>query len=979
MKNFSLSALASVAGVTTLLKALQGLVGGLKGIASESLNSYSHFESLQKGLETFYQSADLGKEKFEELRKMSNETTFGVDDLTSAFTQLANVGADLETINDKLFMLGDMAGGSKEKFADLTSVYSKIISTGKAGSEQLQQIATRGIPIYDMLKKLGVQGTATAEDITNAFKEMTKEGGQFYNAMNNINDTIEGKEGFISDFWREMNANLAEASGLADMYKSSLDLVKGVLENVSNWLLQINSNPVAKALFQGALYASITAIATALLSMMIPALLKVVKHLVTINALSGPKGWAVLAVAGITALSTATTGYINEQKKLEEQTRKTAEEHQKLFNSHPESNQTYGEQAEQAKKDVETYKKLADKWTAEVTKISQEKEDYRKKILSYINGNAELEGQYKGWEKSFDEQIEKAQRNADLSNKLWGDNQEIVDNYNALDNVTKKYTELNGVLTSVSDNMKGNYSDIEKQIKQLQELLLLDDTEKLNADGTRSLIDLSQSKSDIDEAIEYLKKKLIEAKIANGEIVSWQDLFYNTTGVQVKNGDGASAGATYKTQTLGSVDNAINALSKIEETLGTSQTDNKKNVYSNAKQQIEEQLSTLFGSANLKIEDAFKSSDKTIKAMGETWKQLDVEEQKLIKAKEEEAQKTKSFSDALNEYIQSLKESDNPMDMVAGYASEALMSYSQDLQNFVNGLQGGIWGGVISAVVGAIASVASECEGFEEAMNPITTWITELKPIIQIITNASGNFVKVIGQVFNAISEVFGGLMPIFEFIMEILNVIRVPLLVISIVLKMLAPLLKILCTAIVELINVITFGLVDKANDFADDLQGIYDGLESTVEETTDAISNSTQDLINQYSSLLDAMKEQEEWYLENKRALNAESRVNSLTSVNDMILTPNGQFSTHPDDYIIATKNPSSLGGATVNFTVNNNASDVVKVNTQRVTSEDGTENFILQISRAIASDVANGSNGWDSAMEQRSVRLAGRRVSL
>ena len=240
-----------------------------------AIANYSHFESIQKGLETFFQDADKGKAKFEELRKMSNETTFGVDELANSFTQLANVGVDVDTIRDKLMMLGDVSQGNKQNFAELVSIYSKIQSTGKAGSEQLQMLAMRGLPIYDILKKIGVQGTATGEDVTKALQEITKEGGQFHNAMNNINETIEGKQGFLSDYLTEMSVNFADLVGLADDYKDILDVLNNVVASVSDKFLEWNNNPMTKAILGGVFKSAIAGLAGIIVTSLVPALIKV--------------------------------------------------------------------------------------------------------------------------------------------------------------------------------------------------------------------------------------------------------------------------------------------------------------------------------------------------------------------------------------------------------------------------------------------------------------------------------------------------------------------------------------------------------------------------------------------------------------------------------------------------------------------------------------------------------------------------------
>ena len=118
----------------------------------------------------------------------------------------------------------------------------------------------------------------------------------------------------------------------------------------------------------------------------------------------------------------------------------------------------------------------------------------------------------------------------------------------------------------------------------------------------------------------------------------------------------------------------------------------------------------------------------------------------------------------------------------------------------------------------------------------------------------------------------------------------------------------------------------------------------------------------------------------MKKKTELSANTEVANLTKVNDMILTPHGNFSTHPDDYIIATKNPQSLGGGVVvNVKVENTASDSVNANVMQSRGANGEQELIVMISKKVASDVATGANGWDSALSARNQRLQGRMISL
>jgi hypothetical protein len=48
----------------------------------------------------------------------------------------------------------------------------------------------------------------------------------------------------------------------------------------------------------------------------------------------------------------------------------------------------------------------------------------------------------------------------------------------------------------------------------------------------------------------------------------------------------------------------------------------------------------------------------------------------------------------------------------------------------------------------------------------------------------------------------------------------------------------------------------------------------------------------------------------------------IGKVSSVNDAIISPKGDIiSTHPDDYLIATKNPQSLTGGAITINLNGN----------------------------------------------------------
>ena len=262
------TALASAAGVASLV----GAVAGIGAAVKSSLHVASEFENMENGLSTVLKSAEKGKAMFEDLRKFSLETTFGVDTLAGVSQQLLTLGVSEDKVKDKLKMLGDIAGGSTSKFNELSDVYSKIMATGSATSLQIQQLSR--IVGFSFSNALG-KSSASARELDELFGKLTADGGMFAGAMSNAIDTMEGKLGFVTDTFRELQVSFAEMSGLTAAYKGGLDLAYGALQGIVDVMQRINENPVASALVRGVLVAGAGALAGTLGGAMLSSLVKI--------------------------------------------------------------------------------------------------------------------------------------------------------------------------------------------------------------------------------------------------------------------------------------------------------------------------------------------------------------------------------------------------------------------------------------------------------------------------------------------------------------------------------------------------------------------------------------------------------------------------------------------------------------------------------------------------------------------------------
>ena len=239
-------------GIAVYALASKG-VQALTGFVKSSVEAFSEYETIQTNLATVLGSAEKAGAAFEELKAMAAKTPFSVEGLSEAAVQLKQTGTAMRDMKETLTMLGDAAGGNGEKFRRLVANYAQIQSVGKTTAMDLRQFAQAGLPILDVLKKMGVQGEATAEQITGAFRIMTSEGGVFCGGMAAGAETLAGKTSTLKDAWKEFKATFTETSGLGQAWKGMLDgLTKTIQEQTDKLTEQKKAREALSALKSGA-------------------------------------------------------------------------------------------------------------------------------------------------------------------------------------------------------------------------------------------------------------------------------------------------------------------------------------------------------------------------------------------------------------------------------------------------------------------------------------------------------------------------------------------------------------------------------------------------------------------------------------------------------------------------------------------------------------------------------------------------------
>ena len=1052
------------------------------GFANDSVQMYSSFEQIQTALSGMVGSAEKGKEMFEDLRKFSFETTFGVDTLSAAATQLLQTGTAVDDVKKRLKQLGDVAGGNTNKFNELVTIFAKIQNTGKATSMQLQQLALRGVPIYQMLQQMGVEGTATADDITKAFEQMTDAGGMFYNNMQAINDTISGREGFIADTYKEFLASFAEASGLAEVYKAALDVVYDALQWIVDALQKINENPITQALFRGALAAGITALAVVLGGTLISSLTAVITKLgiiaalkTAINPLGMVAGLAAVAVGAI-AVGASFASMREEEEKahiahadfIDDISDITTElsDAQDIINDIDAGNMVFNQESMDSVR-LELHDLANDiddifsrngaegfDWVTnglDTSKLWRDSAEDVQELYDRYNEYLGLYRQQKNWvvETNFflQEQNRILQSNADVQAKVAEMSSRIQTDYAKTDK--GKYEALMQQIEYYRDIEKNGVLGTEKRrVGSYQE-------------ATRDFTYRTKDTAEYTQAVEVLRslEKEMEGMLSKNRKKGWEEIMAEVTGVskaqaeKVLGNEGHTLGENFVYAWAESIDkaneytkNMNSPFTTLEENLDTDIENIKKkyqdmfqlqkelearndeirsgekftseNTYlievNNQLKEIEEEYQKALEAkkefeAGKYYEETVRNLSKEMDLMGLTNAELAKQEALLKGCNLEQAENIKHMVEE-NEHAQRLLDKQNALNeakkqgnyfaelgnqllenAINQYAETGKLDKSEyaggmflnkasgmaqgtDVGNAIQGFQqGGPWGAIINVVMGALFNVAKGMEGFQEFLNPVTKWFQNLAPLIKIIIDVTNEVNAILNEFFKILGVVAQALGPIIKILTSLGKPIAAILAIIGKLLSKLTPYLEIFANIIDRVCNI---------------LFGWCDALVESKEEQEDETER-LKALNEQYENLMSALREQEQYYLEQRRKLNADY-INALieagiaTNVHDMIITPQGRFSTDPDDYIIATKNPSALGGGnqsvavvSMNVQIKNEMGDSASVNVARRENGDGSQDLFVTISRKVANDVAQGVNGWDNALNARASRLQGRSI--
>lgn len=234
---------------------LTALSAAIGGVIYKGVQYNSQMEAYITSFKTMLGDANKAQTFVNDLKVMAAKTPFEMTDLANASQTLLGFGISSEKVMPYLQALGDVSQGNAERFSGLALAFAQVQAAGKLTGQDLLQMINQGFnPLNQISKTTGKsiatlkeemsKGSISAEMVAQAFQDVTKEGGFFYNAMEAQSKTFNGQISTLKD-----NVN----SFLGDLTKGIQDKLKdGLLPKVNEQLSSI-STAFQKGGFRGLL------------------------------------------------------------------------------------------------------------------------------------------------------------------------------------------------------------------------------------------------------------------------------------------------------------------------------------------------------------------------------------------------------------------------------------------------------------------------------------------------------------------------------------------------------------------------------------------------------------------------------------------------------------------------------------------------------------------------------------------------------
>lgn len=239
------------------------LVGqGMMSLIQSIVQVRGQFQQLELAFNTMLRSTEKSQVLMSQLVDTAAKTPFDLAGIAQSTKQMLAYGASVDSVVNEIVMLGNVASGVGAPLQDIVYLYGTLRSQGRAYTVDIRQFAGRGIPIYEELgkvlnvdrqelNKLVTEGKVGFADVEKAFKNMTSEGGIYFNLMQEQSKSLTGMLANLGDAW-DMALNKIGTEN-QDLFAGAIQGAIDLVENMDEIIRIVQAVTIAYGSYKAAI------------------------------------------------------------------------------------------------------------------------------------------------------------------------------------------------------------------------------------------------------------------------------------------------------------------------------------------------------------------------------------------------------------------------------------------------------------------------------------------------------------------------------------------------------------------------------------------------------------------------------------------------------------------------------------------------------------------------------------------------------
>ena len=239
------------------------LVGqGMMSLVQSIVQVRGQFQQLELAFNTMLRSTEKSQVLMSQLVDTAAKTPFDLTSIAQGAKQMLAFGSNVESVVDEIVMLGNVASGVSAPLGDLIYLYGTLRSQGRAYTVDIRQFAGRGIPIYEELgkvlnadrqelNKLVTEGKVGFPEVEKAFKNMTSEGGIYFNLMQEQSKSLTGMLSNLGDAWDSALNKIGQDN--QDLFTGAIQGAIDLVENMDQIIRIVQAVTIAYGSYKAAI------------------------------------------------------------------------------------------------------------------------------------------------------------------------------------------------------------------------------------------------------------------------------------------------------------------------------------------------------------------------------------------------------------------------------------------------------------------------------------------------------------------------------------------------------------------------------------------------------------------------------------------------------------------------------------------------------------------------------------------------------